>query len=201
MDRILRTPTRQHSTLEQEQQTSPSLTSPPVPPPLFLQRLCADYARQLRRSQGDPLPSLPPPESTSATPSSSVPSSSYTGTDYSGSSSSSSNGGTSSLVSPGVYALAPPPFPSSFPLPRSLGDPAAWSGESKALSIGSTTPVSFTPSKRLEDVYAPPKEIVPEDDLLPPENFAMVTSFVYRSSFPKRKHFPFLKSLGLKSVL
>ena len=116
MDRVLRTPTRA-ATLEQEQQSPAPPTSPP---PLFLQRLCADYARQLRRFQGDPLPQPSLTESCTVTPSSSVPSS-YTGTDYSGSSSSSSNG--ASVVSSAIYVLSPPPFP----LPRSLGDPPAWS--------------------------------------------------------------------------
>lgn len=200
--------------------------------PVYLERLMADYARQLRRAQGDTGPdpgsstitdgtrssitmtaspstsAISPPAVLSRSPSS-YPSSVSTNMSPPGSSHLSSS---SSATSAGATVL---PLVLPKPALDSIANVAAAATQagiaSGAVVASSAVPgngavptasvMTYTPNRRLEDVYSPPKQIAPEEDLLPPDNFAMVSSFIYRSSFPKKKNFPFLRSLGLKSVL
>ena len=204
-----------------------------APLPVYLQRLMADYARQLRRAQGDLGPDAASSTVTDGTRSSititasplgsarstganlsrspsTVPSSASTELSprslshlSSSSSATSSNGAT---VPPLVL---PKPALDSI---ATVAAGATQAGVASGAVVASTSVAGtgmpsaapatiYTPNRRLEDVYSPPKQIAPEEDLLPPDNFAMVSSFIYRSSFPKKKNFPFLRSLGLKSVL
>ncbi len=205
----------------------------PVPIPVYLQRLMADYARQLRRAQGDPGPDAGSSTITDGTRSSITTTASPSGSAISTAAALSRSPSTvpssastelsprsfshlsssSSATSAGAATLPPLVLPK--PALDSIATVAAGAtaaGVASGSVVASTSVVGtgtapaasatiYTPNRRLEDVYSPPKQIAPEEDLLPPDNFAMVSSFIYRSSFPKKKNFPFLRSLGLKSVL
>lgn len=210
-----RTPTSSSTQSEQPTQQAQAAVIP-----VYLQRLTIDYARQLRRAQGENEPEPPtavadgtraaPSPQPASTPFGSSPKSTTTDFHATRSLTQGLNG-----VSAGT-GLPPLTLPQAALELATAASTAAAATQTAvtagtavvtttATAIVNPTPTTsittYTPNRRLEDVYSPPKQIAPAEDLLPPDNFAMVSSFIYRSSFPKKKNFPFLRSLGLKSVL